>query len=72
MVKMCISEDLGEELREVEDGFIRSEHYVKGYFFHGVEMRCLKSNVFRNMEIFKFDEIVVKVMRLPILSHISS
>ena len=28
-VKMRILEDLGGELREVEDGFIRSEHYVR-------------------------------------------
>jgi len=26
-------EDLGGELREVEDGFGRSKHDVKGYFF---------------------------------------
>jgi len=30
---MCILEDLGGELKEVEDGFIRSEHDMKGHFF---------------------------------------
>ena len=54
---MHILEDLGGELREVEDGFVRSEHDVKGYFFHGVEMKRLKSSLFEKMEIYKFDEI---------------
>ena len=44
-------------LRKVKDGFVSSEHDVKKHFFHGVEMRCLKSNLFEKMEIYKFDEI---------------
>ena len=44
---------------------------MKGQFFHGVEMRHLKSNVFGKLEICKFDEISEKVVRLLILSHIS-
>ena len=45
-VKMHIMEDLGGELREVEDDFVSSEHDVKGYFFHDVNIRPLKSILF--------------------------
>ena len=57
---MHILEDLGGKLREIEDDFVSSEHYVKGYFFHGVEMRCLNSSVFGKLEIYKFDEVSKK------------
>jgi len=56
-VKMHILEDLGGYLREVKDGFVSSEHNVKGHFFRGVEKRPLKSSLFWKMEIYKFDEI---------------
>ena len=32
-VRMYILKDLGRELRKVEDGFVRSEHNMKGHFF---------------------------------------
>ena len=44
---MHILEDLGGELREVGDGYVSSEHDVKGHFF----------SVFVKMKIYKFDEI---------------
>ena len=56
-MRMHILEDIRGMLREVEDGFVSSEHNMKGHFFRGVEMRCLKSKVFRKMEIYKFVEI---------------
>ena len=43
---ICILEDLRRELREVEDGFLSNQHDVKGHFFRGVDIRCLKSSAF--------------------------
>jgi len=54
-------EDLGGELREVGDGSVSSEHDVKGYFF----------SVFVKMESISLMKLVEKIVRLPILSHIS-
>ena len=54
---MQILEDIRGMLREVEDGFVSSEHNMKGHFFRGVEMRRSKNKVFRKMEIYKFVEI---------------
>ena len=31
-------EDLERKLKELENGSVSNEHYVKGHFFHGVEM----------------------------------
>ena len=54
---MHILEDLVGKLGEVEEGFISDEHDVKGHFFRGVEIKCLKSCVFGKMEIYKFEKI---------------
>ena len=54
---MHVLENFIWKLGEVEDGFVSNEYDVEGHFFRGVEMRCLKSSVFRKMEIYKFEEI---------------
>ena len=54
---MHILENIRGMLREVEDCFVSNKHNMKGHFFRCVEMRCLKTRVFRKMEIYKFVEI---------------
>ena len=65
---MHVLEDLKGELREVEDGFVSSEHDIKGYIFRGVTIRRLNNKAFEKMEIYEFDGINRKGS-LPILSH---
>ena len=54
---MYILEDLRGELREVEDGFVSSEHDIKGYIIRGVTIRRLNNKAYEKMEIYEFDGI---------------
>jgi len=53
---MHVLKDFVWELGEVEEDFDSNEYDVQGHFFCGVMMRCLKSNVFGKIEIYKFEE----------------